>query len=93
MSMEVEGLEQVAEEQDCFSFILSEPHNLFGRCFVLQLAQSSLLPLFRGRWKLPVVFPECSKRAEFDENHIGNVTISDFHLPQRVKTTICSRSR
>jgi hypothetical protein len=51
--MEVESIEQVAEERPVF-LILAEPQSLLGRRFVLQPVEILIaFPLFPCRWKLP----------------------------------------
>jgi hypothetical protein len=86
--LEVEGLEQVAQERPVF-LILPEPRRLLGRRFVLQLFEILVaLPLFRGRRKMSVVLYELLKASPVDERHSGDVDIFRFHLPQRVQAPI-----
>src|SRR5690242_16801468 len=86
--VEVEGLEQVAEERPVF-LVLAEPCGPLVRRFMLQFFEILLvLPLFLDGWKLSVVFHELFEVSAVDKNYSGDVDILRFHVPERVQAPI-----
>src|ERR1700683_1573116 len=86
--IEVEGLEHLREERPVF-LVLAELRALLGRCFMLQPLEILVaFPLFRGRWRLSIMFHEPFEASAVNESHFGDVGIFRFELPQRVQATI-----